>query len=302
MSARALVTGSTGFIGGALTRRLAEDGWDVRCVVRPSSDPEVIAGLGRICRLHTHDGSTKQLVSVMREADPDIVFHLASRFLAEHEPENVADLIHSNVLFSTQMAEAMIRCDCKRLVNTGTSWQHYQTTDYRPVNLYAATKEASEDILAYYHDAHDLSIITLKLFDTYGPGDSRRKLVNILIDAAMSGERLDMSPGEQIVDLTHVDDVVSAFLAAAVRLLEERSEPLQEYFLVSGERYSVRELVKLVEHATGCAIDVHFGGRAYRTREVMVPVVASRRLLGWSPDITVAKFLESLRPGDGTCA
>lgn len=249
-------------------------------VVRPSSNPEFIADLGRICRMHTHDGSTGQLLSILREANPDIVFHVASLVLAEHTPESVEDLIHSNVLFSTQLAEALVRGGCKRLVNTGTSWQHYQTNDYRPVNLYAATKQAFEDILVYYHDAHDLSVVTLKLFDTYGPGDRRSKLIDILVQAAMSGEPLNMSPGEQIVDLTHVEDVAMAFLTAA-GLLGESSEPLYESFFVCGERYSIRELVKVVERATGRVVDVSFGGRVYRSREVMVPAPAGDELPGW---------------------
>lgn len=298
MSARALVTGSTGFIGGALTRRLVQDGWEVDCVVRPSSNPEALADLRTICGLRTHDGSTGQLVSIIREANPDVVFHLASLFLVEHQPANVEDLIHSNVLFSTQLVEAMVRGGCKRLVNTGTSWQYYQTTEYRPVNLYAATKQAFEDILVYYHDAHDLSVVTLKLFDTYGPTDRRRKLINVLIDAAMSGERLDMSPGEQIVDLTHVDDVASAFLTAS-RLLRESSQPLQGHFFVSGERYSVRELVGVVEHATGRALDVCFGGRPYRSREVMVPECASPRLPNWRLLVSLNQGVRQLVRSNG---
>ena len=295
MSRRALVTGSTGFIGGALTRRLVQDGWEVHSVVRPSSSAKSIAELRTTCRLHTHDGTTGQLMSIMRHANPDTVFHVASRVLAEHEAEDVEDLIRSNVLFSTQLVEAMIRGGCRRLVNAGTSWQHYQTNDYRPVNLYAATKQAFSDVLVYYRDAHDLSVVTLELFNVYGPGDRRRRLIDVLVEAAVSGATLALSPGEQIVDLTHVDDVASAFLTAA-RLLGVSSEPLYDQFLVSGERFSIRELVEVVEHATGRVVNVRFGGRAYRCREVMVPVLASEKLLDWSPRIRLAKFLESLRP------
>ena len=260
-----------------------------------------LTDLGNLCRLHTHDGSTGRLLSILREANPDIVFHLASMFIAEHTSESVADLVHSNVLFSTQLAEAMVGSGCKRLVNTGTSWQHFQSADYRPVNLYAATKQAFEDILVYYHDAHDLSVVTLKLFDTYGPGDRRGKLLDILVEAAMSGEPLDMSPGEQIVDLTHVNDVATAFLTAA-SLLGQSSEPLQECFFISGERYSIRELVKVVELATGRMVDARFGRKAYGIRAVMVPVTDSHRLPGWSPRTPLVKFLEDFRPGGRTCA
>lgn len=301
MNGLALVTGSTGFIGSALTRRLVQDGWEVHCIVRPSSDLGSLADLRPHCRLHAHDGTTGHLMSIMREAEPEIVFHLASMVLAEHESADVQNLIASNVLFPSQLVEAMVRSGCKRLVNTGTSLQHLQTADYRPVSLYAATKQAFEDILAYYHEAHDLSVVTLKLFNVYGPRDPHRRLLSILVDAALSGEGLDLSPGEQIIDLTHVDDVASAFLTAA-GVLRESPEPLQEHFFVSGERHSIRDLVKVIEHTTGRALNVRFGGRPYRDREVMVPVVASEYLPGWSRAIGLESFLRDLRPGDGTCA
>ncbi len=302
MSPRALVTGSTGFIGGALTRRLALDGWEVHSLVRPSSNPEAVADLRRVCRLHTHDGSTEQLTSIMGEAGPDIVFHLASVVLAEHQPENVECLINSNVLFSTQLVEAMINVGCKRLVNTGTSWQHYHTTEYRPVNLYAATKQAFEDILLYYHDAHDLSVITLKLFDTYGPGDRRRKLIDILVDAAESGEPLDISPGEQIVDLTHVEDVARAFIAAAETIGAAGAASFREVYFVSGERYTLRQLVDVVSGALGRELKVTLGGRPYRAREVMVPVLPpANALIVWTPRLSVDAYLRANanRPRDG---
>lgn len=299
MSARALVTGSTGFIGGALTRRLVQDGWEVHSVVRPSSNPEAIAGLRNICQLHTHDGSTEQLLSIMREADPHVVFHLASLFLAEHQPVNVEDLIHSNVLFSTQLVEAMVRNDCKRLVNTGTSWQHYHTTDYRPVNLYAATKQAFEDILLYYHDAHQLSVITLKLLDTYGPDDRRGKFVNLLQHGAQSGETLRVSPGDQLIDVVHVEDVTRAFWMAADRLVSVGSSILEAYCVSSGRPISLRELVRSFQDAGALELEVEWDARPYRTREVMAPGCDRPWLPGWEPLVSLNQGLRQLVKGSG---
>jgi len=289
MMRRALVTGSTGFIGGKLVQRLLSEGWQVHAIVREGSDT---AGLpeepGFV--LHRHDGTTESLVAIMAAARPDMVFHLASLFLADHRPEQVEPLIRSNLLFSTQLLEAMVATCVRPIVDTGTAWQHHEGERYRPVNLYAATKQAFQDLLAYYTDAKGLSAITLKLFDTYGAGDKRRKLIRILGDAVRSGERLDMSPGDQILDLSHVDDVIDAFLVAAQRLLAS-SPGANEQFLVPGERYSLRDLVALVGEVSGKPLPVHFGGRPYRDREVMEPIVpqAQDLLPGWRP-------CRSLRP------
>ena len=67
----------------------------------------------------------------------------------------------SNITFGTQLVEAMVANGCYQFVNTGTSWQHYENDEYNPVNLYAATKQAFEDILRYYVETSALRVITL---------------------------------------------------------------------------------------------------------------------------------------------
>ena len=281
MNRSALITGVTGFVGGKLAERLISEGWTVHALVRESS---TLPDLPK-ARFHEHDGTVEGLTQIVREAAPDVVFHLASLYLADHQPGQVDDLVASNVLLPAQLVEAMTAVGALRLVNTGTAWQHYGTQEYNPVNLYAATKQACADLLLYYHDARRLSVVTLKLFDTFGAGDKRRKLVQLLVDAAKSGEGLDMSPGEQIIDLTHVDDVVDAFILAGERLLLN-DRTLNEDYLISGQRLSVRELVATVATALRRPIRANFGVRPYRNREVMAPVMPAEaaRLPGWRPE------------------
>lgn len=296
MSRRALLTGVTGFIGGKLAERLLADGWTVAAIVRPTSDT---SRLPAELDTHAFDGGAARLTQIVAAATPDVVFHLASLYLAEHKPEQVDDLVASNILFPAQLAEAMTAAGATRLVNTGTAWQHYGTGDYNPVNLYAATKQACEDLLRFYHEARGVSVVTLRLFDTYGAGDKRRKLLQLLVDAAVSGEVLEMSPGEQIVDLTHVDDVVTAFVVAGRRVLDA-PVPLLERFLISGERFPVRALAPLVSEGLGRPVDAVFGARPYRAREVMVPVdPVGHSLPGWQPERRLRDELAGLRQRGG---
>lgn len=290
---KAFVTGATGFIGGALARNLLVRGWEVHGLLREGSQVERLGDLQGRMAAHSHDGSTESLVRILTEVKPDVVFHLASLFISDHRPQDVRGLIASNILFATQLAEAMVRCGSMRLVNTGTSWQHFDQASYRPVNLYAATKQAFEDILAYYHDACGLSAITLKLYDTYGPDDRRPKLVNLLLDAARSGQPLALSPGDQTLDLVHVDDVVSAFRLAGERLME-RQDALSESYFVSGSRLTVQELVKELQEATSQNVHATWGGRPYRAREVMMPLDPDGgKLPGWAPIIPLREGLKA---------
>jgi nucleoside-diphosphate-sugar epimerase len=292
MKSRALITGATGYIGTKLSQRLLDEGWRVDVLVREKSRPLA----GKVTS-HGYDGSTQSVLDAVAVAKPDVVFHLASLFIAEHRSDQVTDLINSNLLFATQLAEACARNGVKHFINTGTSWQHYRSDVYDPVCLYAATKQAFEDILDYYADAFSMRVITLKLFDTYGPDDLRPKLVNLLVKALESGEALGMSPGEQVLDLVHIDDVTRAFAVAAQQLLDGvLPQPHVRYAVSSGKSLSVRQLVARLEQVSGRAINVIFSARPYREREVMSPWQAGMPPPGWHAQIdTDAGFASMLQ-------
>lgn len=287
---RALITGASGFIGAALTRRLLADGWEVHLLLRESSSTDSLPAASDKLHLHRHDGSTVQLIAIMRAAAPDLVFHLASLFLAAHKPEDIERLISANLLFSTQLVEAMSACGVSKLVNTGTSWEHYQDEDYNPVCLYAATKQALNAILRYYVEVNGLRVVTLKLFDTYGAGDSRPKVLNLLKRIANEGSTLGMSPGEQLVDLVYIDDVLDAYLLAAAQL-PTQTEAMTEYGVSSGQPMALKDIAALYARISGKPLNIEWGGRPYREREVMVPWHSYRTIPGWQPKISLAQGL-----------
>jgi nucleoside-diphosphate-sugar epimerase len=230
----------------------------------------------------------------MEAASPTVVFHLASLFLSEHRLEDIDRLVACNLLFASQLAEAMVQTKVWRLVNTGTSWQHYENREYCPVNLYAATKQAFEDILRYYVEATPLQAITLKLFDTYGPGDRRAKLFKLLRQVAEQQEPLAMSPGEQLIDLVHVDDVLDAFQLAAELLMQDKVAGHEVFAVSSGAPIPLKELVAVYSRLLGRTLPIIWGGRPYRSREVMVPWHAGRSLPGWYPRVTLEEGVRGI--------
>lgn len=281
----ALVTGGTGYIGSRLVCRLLEDGWSVHVITRPRSSLHLLeACLGKLF-IHAHEGSIARMLEILATAKPSVVFHLAAETLAEHRLEDLDQLISANVLFSTQLVEAMYRSEARYIVNTETFWQHNNGTDsYDPVCLYAATKQAFRDILRFYVKTGRVRAISLVLYDTYGPRDPRSKLFAVLRDAARGGRVIDMTPGAQIVDITHVDDVVAAYIRAGEMLLAGHNDEWETYAVTSGRRMTLRELVELAVHVTGASIHVNWGGKPYRPNEVMVPWLG-KQLPDWHPKI-----------------
>lgn len=301
MDRTALLTGATGYVGTHLTRRLIGAGWTVHALVRPTSRALPVAEAGA----HVHAVDERGVWEAVSGARPDVVIHLASEFQREDTPAAAERLVATNVLFATGLVEAALAAGCTRFVNTGTFWQHCNTAGYEPVDLYAATKQAFEDLLLYYHKVRGLSCVTLKLYDNYGPADPRRKIVNLLIDSCLSGVRLHLSPGEQTLDLTHIDDVADAFMAAA-DFVAVAPAPVWDVGFVSGERMKLKDLVSAVRKAAGTSArcSIMLGSRQYRCREIMEPVAgpAGAALRGWTPRLRLAESLPSLIAGWSSAA
>ena len=223
-----------------------------------------------------------------------MVFHLAAAVITNNQPEQIPVLIQSNIQFYTEVLEAMCHCDTRQFVGTGTYWQNYNSTTYNPVDLYAATKEASEKILQYYVDAHHFRAITLRLFDVYGEDDKRPKLWNLLRDIAGTEKMIDVSPGEQYLDLVHISDVCTAYEAAFNLLDSDLSVKNEVYGVSTGELHTLKEIISFFQSVLGKTIHVNFGKRPYKEREVMKPMREYKILPNWQADkqiVTTQLFL-----------
>jgi nucleoside-diphosphate-sugar epimerase len=294
---RALVTGATGLIGSHLIAHLRGADWKVgvlghRDSLRKANLPEEI-------KVYGYNGQTCEVLSALAEFKPTVVFHLASLLLPEHTSDQIEPLIRSNILFGTQLLEAMSECGCTALVNAGTHLQNYtpeppfDASNYLPVNLYAATKQAFEAIEAFYIQTARLRSITLRLFNCYGPGDTRRRLIWQLLNTLRTGEPVDLSPGEQVLDLVHVEDICRAFLHASA-LVMAFPEPSAKVYAISGnQRRTLRQIVATFEEAAGHKLPIEFGKRPYRPREVMHPWEGPS-LPGWQPRISLLDGIRDL--------
>lgn len=288
-----ILTGATGYIGSNLARKLVEEGNDVNVIIREKSSLELIEDIKSRINIFVYNSKIESLISLFKKVEADVVIHLASLFISEHKSLEVNKLIESNIKFSTEILEAMKESSTKCIINTGTSWQHFENDSYNPVCLYAATKEAFESIIEYYAQSHNIKCITLELFDSYGPNDNRPKLLNLLERFSKEESVLSLSPGEQILDLVHISDIVEGYLVAINRIANKNDNKKEKYVLSSGNRVKLKDLIELYELVTGRHVSVIWGAREYRKREVMIPWEYGVILPHWKAKITLKEGLET---------
>lgn len=288
---KAIVTGATGFVGHHLATTLIARGWEVTIIIRPDSPiPRIPPG----ANIEVHDGSMRQMIEIFQRNSPEVVFHLASMVLTGHTVDQVDLLVESNLRFGLQLLEAASHSGCTRFVNTGTGWQHFENKDYDPVCLYAATKQAFENLIQFYVNVSGMKVVTLKLHDNYGKKDPRRKLMVLLLNAARTGEIVDLSPGEQRIDLLNVKDVSEAYIIAD-EVIRSKEFPSHEHYMIKAEStISIRELVAMIRQVSGRELTVRWGARPYRDREVMLPSDRGEPLPGWEQTISLEEGIREI--------
>ncbi|WP_251316115.1 NAD-dependent epimerase/dehydratase family protein [Flintibacter muris] len=289
---RVLITGITGYIGSRLAQKLLPD-WEVCGLVREPLNLEYISDIAPQIEMFRYDGTYDSMNAALEACQPDLVYHLATYYTGGHSAEHIQKLLDSNISMGLHLLEAMSEHAVPALVYASTVMAHYQGEEYRPVNLYAATKQAFSDLLAYYVDAGLLRTVTLVLSDTYGPGDHRPKILNLIRKAAQSGEKMALSTGEQDYDVVYIDDVVSAFRLAGEQLLQGKYQN-SIFQIVPNCPLTLRETVEKMLQVNNLTLNAGWGERQPAEREMKKAVRIYPNLPEWKAEVPLRNGLKRL--------
>lgn len=293
MNKVALITGATGFLGNHLCAKLLEKDYKIIILVRQTSNTSFFNKYEKekvvICQL---DKDFNVIDKIVEEYRPLITFHLAATFDKGNINKEIINLINTNILFGTILLNSLIKYDCKKFINVGTYWQNFKDETYNPFNLYAATKQSFQDIIRFYEEEYGLKCITLKLCDTYGENDNRKKIINLLKQAYIEDKEFDMTQGEQYLSLTYIDDVVDGILLAMEYVMKGKNYG-RTFFVANKELIKLKDLVQFVEKVINKKLKINFGRVPYRKREIMKPYIG-KILPAWKIKTNIYKGIEKI--------
>ena len=243
--------------------------------------------------------------SALRDAAPDVVYHLAALSSVGRSWEDPARTVQENVTTAVNVLEALrLEAPAARVVWVSTCEVYGAPTrlpvsedaPLQPVNPYAVSKTTGDLLAAVYADAYQLEIVRMRPFSHVGPGQRSIFILSSLARQAAQG-RIAGADKIQIVtgnpdtrrDYTDVRDVVRAY-----RLAADRAAP-DAYNVSSGHSTSAAELVALIGQLIAPIEIEHVVDPArVRAREVMDLRGAHDRLTAatdWKPAIAFEQTL-----------
>jgi len=183
---------------------------------------------------------------------------------------------------TVNVLHASVAVGCRRVVLDGSLEEPDRGSGAVPSSPYAASKWAGSVYARMFHELYGLSVVTLRLFMVYGPGQRDvRKLVPYTILTLLRGRAPEVSSGKREVDWIYVDDVADAFVAAAH--IDGVDGEIVD--IGSGELHSVRDIVERLTRLVAPEVEPLFGAVEDRpcvqVRRADTEMTAAR--LGWRP-------------------
>ena len=271
-----LVTGSSGFIGKKIMKRL-----DKSKVITDSNNSERI------------DLQNKE--QVMKLDSADIVIHLGGK-----TPQNElkwSEYFDNNVIGTLNVLEYCIQKKVKKMIYVSS--YVYGNPKYCPIdenhpinphNAYTESKYIGERLCEFYCNRSDLNLIILRPFNIFGESMREGFLITNLINSVKTGKKLTIVNKNSKRDFLHVDD----FVDLIVKLIDYDFK-FEVFNVGAGRSYSFEDIIKKIERITSQKINIDYE----ENKEIFIDDITSdiskiKNKIDWQPRIKFDEGLEKM--------
>lgn len=228
---RYLITGTAGFIGFHLAKRLLDEGHFVVGFDGMTKYYDVALKEKRHAILARSNGFKAQ-IGMLEDADalnraadlaePEVIIHLAAQAGVRYSIECPKDYVNSNIVGSWNILELAKTLQPKHLLLASTSSIYgsnekvpFAESDRadEPMTIYAATKKSSELMAHSYAHLHKVPTTAFRFFTVYGPWGRPDMALFKFVEAILQGKPIDIyGEGQMSRDFTYIDDLVEGII------------------------------------------------------------------------------------------
>jgi UDP-glucose 4-epimerase len=293
---RVFLTGASGFLGACVLHRLLTQGHEVAVVLRQRGRPwRFDSGMkattiitGDLTRPDSYAGSLARFA-------PETVVHLAWWGLSGRDRDDLRQL--DNLNYSLALLERAAACGALNFIGIGSQAEYGPRESIVDENaptcattLYGAAKLATFQLGKQLCRLSRMRFAWLRIFSMYGPADEPVWLIPSVTLSLLRGERPALTPGEQLWDFIHVEDV-----AAAVCAVVSTTAATGVFNVGSGTVATIRSIVEYLRDIVLPGAPLEFGGLPYRPDQVMhlqADITRLTRATGWRPGIPLSDGLK----------
>lgn len=241
-----LITGGNGFIGSHLAEALIKKGENITLFDLKFGKNTKDIDCEKI------QGDVKNFEDVKKAVSgKDLIFHLAAVSRVVEGQKNPYDCLLTNAFGTLNVSEAMRKVCLESICFLGSSREVYgepeklpvaENHPKRPLSIYGFSKLMAENICSSYYRHFGVRFVIFRFSNVYGSErDLPDRVIPKFVMKALKGEPLSLYGGEQVLDFTHIEDVVEGILKAREKCDEIIAE---DFLLTTGRGTSIRELAE----------------------------------------------------------
>lgn len=302
---RTFVTGATGFAGSHLVRDLLEAGHEVFGLVYGGEDTAAFDGQRAFHALEGDLLEPSSLDAALREAQPDVVYHLAGWALTAQSWTYPAKTLSVNTVGTANLLEAAVAHGKPKVVAV-TSAEIYgvvtreqlpidENSQPNPHHPYGLSKWAAGKLIPMFWRRFDLPVIEARPFNHIGPGQARGFVVPdfasqiAAIRLGLREPRIAVGNLSAERDFTDVRDVVRAY-----QCLADKGKPGRTYIICSGQAIPIHYILNVLVEVAEVGLEIIYDPDRMRPSDT--PVLYGSydhiaRDTGWRPRIHIRRSL-----------
>lgn len=294
MMEKLLITGTTGFIGRNLAKKLVEQGYEVHSIERYVTGRYTLDSKG----VTTHYANLSDYSAVkyiVKEVKPDYCIHVGAITAVAFSYEHFIEVNEVNYLGTVNLAEACYRelPNFKQFIFAGTSEEYgmslldpdgilQEKSILHPNSPYAVSKVAADMYLMYMHEAYGFPVTVVRPFNTYGRTDNTHFFIERVITQMLTKDVVTLGSPDAIRDWLYVDDHVDAYLKA----LKNKKAIGEVIQICTGRGYSTKETAEIIAKLTGFKGNINWNstqGRPLDAKILKGDNSKAREILNWVP-------------------
>ena len=294
---RVLVTGAGGFIASHLCEALVQRGAKVTAMCRYTSRrdegnlTQVPAAVRAEIDVEFGDMRDRDVVGRL-VGSADAVYNLAASISVPYSFVAPREVVMTNVEGALNVLSAAVGNDARVLQMSSS--EVYGTAQYTPIDErhpldaqspYAASKVGADKLAESFHMAFGIPVVVARPFNTYGPRQSLRAVLAVIVAQALAGGELTLGSLTPRRDFVYVGDTVEGL----IRLLSsDEATQGQTFNIATGKDISVGDVVTVVGELLGRELTVRTADERIRPEKSEVHQLLGdpsklRELTGWSP-------------------
>lgn len=289
LSKKILITGSTGFIGTNIINYLLKKNFYIYDILRAKNKENK-----KINKLKKNKNyrpifykEFNELEKKLRPLKINTIINCATYYSTKNDTKTIENLVQTNIIFCSIVLEAL-HVKIKKFINFGSMMEYSKNNNFFPRNFYAITKYFFQRIERFYKLKNSkIKFYDLKLYETYGEYDKRKKLIPEIIKNYKKNKTTKIISKNLNMNFVHIKSVIKIIDMIIFKEIKEN-----EYVVKNKKIVRIKKIIEFINKKLNKKIKVKY----LSSKKIDVLNTKLKTFPNWNDTEDLKKFLlENLR-------